>query len=190
MKSIGDHSEQELVAALNRGDRTAFEIIYRTYAPEIFRHIQRNITVREDCEEILHDLFEWLWRKHKEVKLVSLRGYLFKMANNAILMHFRKNKAKRNYEKHFRRFEAIFDSIYNNGQEKAIDPGMLSWLIQNSLDELPARCREAFRLRLNENLSNAEIAQRMNINKGTVENYIVRALSHLHDSYMKLCKAS
>lgn len=190
MTSSGYHTEAELVASLNKGDKKAFEIIYRTYAPEIFRHIRRNITVREDCEEILHDLFEWIWRKHREIKLFSLRGYLFTMANHRIVTYFRKNKVRRKYEKHFALFDALVNYLYEDEGEETIDPDVLETLIQNSLSALPERCQEAFKLRLTENLSNAEIAQRMNINKGTVENYMVRALSHLHYSYQNIHKAS
>lgn len=39
--------------------------------------------------------------------------------------------------------------------------------------------RTAFTLRLNENLSNDQIANRMNISKGTVEHYMMRTLKHL-----------
>jgi RNA polymerase sigma-70 factor (ECF subfamily) len=44
---------------------------------------------------------------------------------------------------------------------------------------LPARCREAFQLRLEQNLSNSEIAQRMHISKRTVEEYMTTAFAHL-----------
>lgn len=187
--NAGHHTEAELVAALAQGDKTAFEIIYRTYASEIFRHIRRNIAVREDCEEILHDMFEWLWRKRKEVRFTSLRGYLFTMANHRMATYFRKSKVRQKYERHFALFEALFNYLYEDEREETIDPDVLENLIQKSLRELPDRCREAFELRLTKNLSNAEIAQRMNINKGTVENYMVRALSHLHYSYRNLYKA-
>lgn len=190
MRTDRYQTEAELAAALNKGDQEAFEAIYRAFAPELFQHIQRNITTSEDCEEILHDIFEWIWRNHDKVKFDSLRNYLFKMANNHILGYFRKAKAKRNYEKHFALFEMAYNYIHADEGEGTIDPDGLKSLLQKSLPELPERCREAFTLRLTENLSNAEIAQRMNIKKDTVENYMVRALSHLHHSYMSLYRAS
>ncbi len=189
MTTAGYHTEAELVAALNAGEKKAFEIIYRKYAPELFRCIQQNITRYEDCEEVLHDIFEWIWKKHTEVKIKSsLKSYLFAMTNNRVLRYFRDNKAKRNYEKHFLLFEAVFE--YSLDQEdKTIDPDVLKSFLQSSIQELPERCREAFTLRL-ENLSNSEIAQQMNLKKDTVENYLVRALSHLRESYQTISRAS
>jgi RNA polymerase sigma-70 factor (family 1) len=189
MKPEYQHTEAELVAALNRGDKNAFEIIYRTHASDIFRHIQRNVPRREDCEEILQDLFEFMWKNRERLQPGSLRSYLLTGANRRVLMYFRKNKAKRNYEKHFMLFEAMFDYLHGEDQSGSIDPKALENLLRTSLDELPERCQEAFRLRLKENLSNTEIAQRMNIKKTTVENYMVRALNHLHQSYQSLYEA-
>lgn len=188
MNLPGHDTDAGLVAALNQGDRKAFEIIYRTYAPEIFRHIQRNITLREDCEEILQDLFESLWKRHKDLKIVSLRPYLFTMAKYKIIRYFQHNRAKRNYERHFILFEAMFDYLFEE-EEESIDPAAFKSLLDNSLPELPERCQAAFRLRLTENLTNAEIADRMHIKKNTVENYMIRALRHLRESYKSIDKA-
>lgn len=190
MSQDGQYTDAVLVAALNAGDRNAFEFIYRAYAPEIFRHIQRNITLREDCEEILQDIFESLWARHKDLKIISLRAYLFTMARYKIIRHFRHNKAKRNYARHYILFEVVFDYLHENEQLETIDPAALKSLLDKSLPELPERCQAAFRLRLQENLSNAEIATRMNIKKDTVENYMIRALRHLRESYQNIYKAS
>lgn len=189
MKLAGYHTEAELVAALNAGDKKAFEIIYRTFAPELFRYIQRNITRYEDCEEVLQDIFEWIWKKHAEVNIKSsLKAYLYAMTNNRVLGYFRAHKAKRNYEKHFLLFEAVVE--YSLEQEdKTIDPDTLKSFLQTSIQELPERCREAVKLRL-ANLSNAEIAEQMNVKKDTVENYLVRALSHLRESYQTISRAT
>ncbi|HTF20662.1 MAG TPA: sigma-70 family RNA polymerase sigma factor [Chryseolinea sp.] len=180
------HSDADLAAALSNGDKKAFEAIYRKYASDLFRHIQRNISRREDCEEILQDVFEWLWKNRSSTVFHSLWGYLFTAVNSRILMYFRKSKARRNYERHYLLFEGVFEYFQEEDARGTIDPEALQSLLQNSLPELPARYQEAFRLRLTENLSNAEIAERMNIKKDTVENYFVRVLRHLHDSYRRL----
>lgn len=178
--SISDH---ELLAALAGGDRRAFEIIYNKYAPELFRHIRRNIQLKEDCEEILQDVFEWLWRNRARGNIYSLWGYLYTAANSKVLMYFRKSKARLNYERHFRVFEIEYDYMQGDQTSRTIDPEAFKDLLESSLAKLPLRHQEAFRLRMLENLSNAEIAKRMNIKKDTVENYFVRVLSHLRESY-------
>ncbi|NOS93028.1 MAG: hypothetical protein HOP30_13985 [Cyclobacteriaceae bacterium] len=43
-------------------------------------------------------------------------------------------------------------------------------------------CREAFQLRIEQNLTNSEIAKRMHISKRTVEDYMTPAFAHLRKS--------
>jgi RNA polymerase sigma-70 factor (ECF subfamily) len=189
MKKQAHHTDAYLVTALNSGDREAFEIIYRTYAPELFRRIQRNVTTREDCEEILHDVFEWLWTKHRELKINSLRPYLYRMIHNRIIKFFLRNKVKRKYERHFLLFEAMYEQLHEEEPDETIDPDTLQSLLDTSLTQLPERCQAAFRLRLS-GMTNGEIAESMNIRKDTVENYMVKAISHLRNSYKSLYRVS
>lgn len=175
------HTEAGLVEALNDGDKNAFEIIYRRHAKDLFRHIQRNVTSYEDCEEILQDVFEGIWKNHQKIKPGSIWGYLYTVTSRKVLLYFRKNKIRRNYEQHFRLFEAVCDYLPEEEKDKTITPEALENLLQTGLAELPERYQEAFKLRLNENLSNTEIAERMNIKKVTVENYMVKTLSHLRN---------
>lgn len=188
MRPYQNHTDATLVTALNQGDTKAFELIYRTYAPEVFRHIQRNITTREDCEEILQDVFESLWAKRKDLKILALRPYIFAMARYKIIRYFQHNKTRKRYARHFLLFEAVFHYVFEEEEQESIDPDTLRSLLDNCLSELPGRCEAAFRLRLTENLSNAEIARRMNIKKDTVENYMIRALRHLRESYRSIYK--
>jgi RNA polymerase sigma-70 factor (ECF subfamily) len=55
----------------------------------------------------------------------------------------------------------------------------LSELIEQSVESLPPRCREIFRMSRYENLKIAEIADQLNISKRTVETQISKALKIL-----------
>jgi RNA polymerase sigma-70 factor (family 1) len=181
-------TDEALVAALCQGEHAAFEAIYKRYATKLFHYIQRNVSSRADAEEILHDIFETLWKNHRTLTIWSLGGYLFTMARNKIIRHFEHNKVKRKYEQHFILFEAAFDFLYEAEADKSIDPAAFNLLIDTGLAQLPERCQAAFKLRLVENLSNAEIARRMNITKATVQNYMTRAIASLREARQNLYK--
>ena len=69
---------------------------------------------------------------------------------------------------------AQIDEIVNAHQELA--------LLAECISELPERCRQAFTLRRVYGLSQREIAERLNIKEGTVEQLIARAVRRCADS--------
>lgn len=172
------HTDEELVAALNKGDRKAFEVIYRKYVRDLFAFARRNISSREDCEEIIQDVFTSIWARHATMKVDALRSYLFTMVKYKVIRYFQHGAVKKRYLDHYRAFEAV----YAHMEDQSLEPEVLQKLIDESLKELPERCRVAFRLRLYENLSNTDIAHRMNITKKTVEVYMFQAFKHLRSS--------
>lgn len=180
MKSLAPYSEEELLHGLNEGNLVIFKFIYSSYAGELITYARRNISSKEDCEEIIQEVFESLWARHKTLKIVSLRFYLFRMVKNKIASYFRHKAVVQKYEEHFLIFEAVYDNL--NEAEKLSD-ATIPDLIERSIQTLPERCQVAIRLRLSENLSNSEIAERMNISRKTVENYIFTVLTHLRAKF-------
>lgn len=56
---------------------------------------------------------------------------------------------------------------------------LLQEIYHKTVDALPERCREVFKLSRNEDLSVKEIAKRLEISPKTVENQMTKALKHL-----------
>ncbi len=183
MNAPHDHSEARLIDALRAGDKTAFEAIYRKFAQGLYNYARRNIPGKEDCEEIVQDIFESLWEQRENLEIRStLEGYLVGMARYKVIRYFRKSALKKKYRDHFLLFEAVYDHMENPAQA---DDAAMQVALDKLISELPDRCREALRLRLSENLSNRDIARRMNINTRTVESYMFRAFNHIRASYRK-----
>lgn len=164
--------EAFLLHSLKKGDRDAFGRIYKHFVPALFKFLHKNISDRDDCEEIIQDLFTSLWQRRESLEIKSLSQYLFGAARFQIIKYIRASKVRTRYEEHYRLFEAVY-------QEEQPDPERLVANLESCLTQLPDRCRTAVLLRLRENLSNAEIARRMNITRKTVEHYMHKALTHL-----------
>ena len=185
MNPYHNHMDTELVDLLRQGDHQAFEMIYRRHAKELFGYALRKIKVREDCEEIVHDVFESLWKRKEELVITSLQHYLLTSVRYVVIRYFSHREVKRKFAEHYQVFEAVYDSMDEKQQH---DPQAVLALLLQHIHDLPDRCQEAIRLRITENLSNGEIARRMNINKGTVQLYISKAFGHLRGSYDKIFK--
>ncbi|MGC3947966.1 MAG: sigma-70 family RNA polymerase sigma factor [Chryseolinea sp.] len=173
-------NEVELLASLQSGDQSAFESIYRRYSKELYRRARRLILNKEDCEEIIQEVFESLWRKRNSAEIRSLRAYLYRAVANKVMDHIRKDYRHKRYVEHFRLFEAL----YSQGETG----NNLSQMIEAGLRQLPERVQMAIRLRLSENLSNDEIAQRMKVTNKTVENYMHQVYAHFRAKFPRIAR--
>jgi RNA polymerase sigma factor (sigma-70 family) len=78
---------------------------------------------------------------------------------------------------------ALFSTAHlDNSNEEIMYLKDPQYSIDASISELPEKCRRAFRLSRMEHEPNLPIAERMNISKRTVENYLSQALKHLRTS--------
>jgi RNA polymerase sigma-70 factor (family 1) len=181
MKDLNE--DDLLVISLRGGDVVAFQKIYSKYNRPLLAFARRNISAIEECEEIIQDLFETLWSRRHSLEVSSLRHYLYSSVRYKIIRHFQHSRVKQKYEEHYRFFEEVYDAVEKEDREDIV---LIQERLDRCLNDLPERCQVVFRLRLYENLSNSEIAERMKITKKTVEVYIFKAFSHLRSSYHKI----
>jgi RNA polymerase sigma-70 factor (family 1) len=184
MNPYEHHTDSDLVQLLIAGDRIAFEIIYHRYAAQLYRYARARISSSEDCQEMVQDVFESLWIRHESLSIDSLARYLFTSIRYMIIRYFYQRGVRQRYLDHY----AIFSEIYDSVSLQPDDPDQLQKELINSLNGLPERCRMAMTLRLKDNLSNGEIASRMNITKKTVEIYMSQAIAHLRTVLRPLYK--
>ena len=192
MNSLTNHSDMDLLSLLMEGDRQAFEVIYNRYVGRLYSYARKSISAQEDCEEIIQEVFESLWARHENLDIHALesnteplRSYLFTMVKYKVIRYFQHSKVRQKFEEHFRLFEAVYDNVMDVENE----PTLIQAILEKGLAGLPERCQQAMRLRLVENLSNDDIAKRMNIKKTTVEFYMVTAVGHLKANFRTLYKA-
>jgi RNA polymerase sigma-70 factor (ECF subfamily) len=179
-----NHSDADLVTLLTGGDRKAFETIYRRYASDLYRYARKNVPLKEDCEEMVQDVFESLWLRRENLRIDALRHYLLKSVRYKVIRYFRKRGVQQRYIDHYKIFATLYDTI----DSEKHNPEALQEMLVKSLAGLPERCQVAMKLRITENLSNQEVANRMNITKRTAELYMSKALCHLRTSFPELYK--
>lgn len=174
-----DYSDSELLVMLANGSKPAFEIIYRNYVSELYRFARSRISSGEDCREMVQDVFESLWVRRESLNIDSLKSYLFSSIRYMIIRYFYQRGVKQRYLEHYNTFSELFDTIATPDEDAE---GLQCALIK-ALDGLPERCRIAMTMRLRENLTNREIAERMHVTRKTVENYMTQAIRHLRATF-------
>lgn len=173
----GNHDQLRLVASLKEGDQKAFDLIYNSIANRLYLYILKKIGNKEISEEILQEVFIALWDNRNSIEVdTSLDAYLYGIARNKIFSFMRSEHVRKKYTAEF----SLFAQRYrDNSVEEAMDVKDLQNVLQERISELPPKCQTAFRMSRFEHEPISQIAERMNISTGTVENYITQALRHL-----------
>lgn len=184
MNSYSNYRDEELIVLLLSGDDKAFEAIYLRYLKALSSYARKRISNKHDCDEIIQDVFESLWQRHSAIAHVTiLEAYLYRMVKYKIIRYYQHNQVVQKYADHFKAFALMAEEMH---EEKEVEN--LRAVINQSMSLLPERCQMAVRLRIDENLSNGDIAKVMNIDKATVKRYITSALQHFRKAHSPIYK--
>ncbi|HEY3404715.1 MAG TPA: RNA polymerase sigma-70 factor [Ohtaekwangia sp.] len=176
-------TDTDLLHQLRLGEESAFTLLYKRYASPLLHYTATRIP-REDAEEIVQEVFVSLWARRESLRAeVEVKPYLFASVKYMIIRYMQKQKVKQKHAEHVRAFAELYESVKEEHDLR--DMHNVQLLLEKGLEELPERCRQAVRLRVFENLSNSEIAERMKISKPTVENYMVSAVKYLKGVWKK-----
>ena len=181
MKTIKD--DILLLNFIREGDKLAFKHLFETYFTSLCRFMHVYINDKRIVEELALDIFMYIWENKKTFQIhLSLKAYLFQAARNKCLNELRKKKLTVSLD------EINTDSI--DSDIMSLERDELYTLIQDAVCALPEKCREVFQLSRDENLTNKEIAEKLNLSVKTVEAQITKALKRikafLGDAYFYL----
>lgn len=85
--------EALLLARIQAGDETAFVETYELFAPKLYRHALFRTSAPETAEDILSETFVRAWEsvRSKATEIRHLKAFLYRIADNLIIDHYRKN---------------------------------------------------------------------------------------------------
>jgi len=170
--------DQYLIQGLKTKNKIVFDFVFHYYYSGLCAFAERFVGDKNAVEDIVQDLFITLWIKHNQIQISSsLRNYLFTSVKNRSLDYLKKEKKKTqhlNSTNHLQNHSENFSTFWFAESE-------LETLVEKSLNKLPARCREIFKLSRFEGFKNQEIAEQLGISKRTIELQISNALKFLRE---------
>jgi RNA polymerase sigma-70 factor (family 1) len=172
--------DQALWTAIQQDSELAFATLYERYWSILYSNAYNYLKDKDACMDIVHDIFISIWKKRHEVEIVSFKHYLTQSTRYQIYKKLESNNKSKVVQLEEWR-ENSENVISNEGEEKILYRD-LEQKLDVLMENLPKRCREIFILSRRQNLSNVEIAEKLNISKRTVENQLTYALQHLRAS--------
>jgi RNA polymerase sigma-70 factor (ECF subfamily) len=167
--------EKDLFEKIKKGDEKSFEILFHKYYGHLCLFATKIINDDVASEEIVQDFFVKLWEKREQIFIeTSIQNYLFRSIKNLCLNFIQHNKTK------IRHAQIVLSEVENNFSDDSNYPEInLAEKIEESINSLPEKRREIFRLSRQEGLKYHEIAQKLNISIKTVETQMSLAIKTL-----------
>lgn len=173
MKYFETYTDVQLLQLIKGGDRKAFESIYKKYWPILFDTAYKRVKSKEAAEEIIQELFTYLWCKREELQLThSFSTYIHVALKYRIFNYIRKEINNNKYVDHIKKSQPHF----NNAVEESVLYNELNLALEKEINNLPKKCKQVFHLSRKENLTLKEIAAELDISINTVEKHLGKAL--------------
>jgi RNA polymerase sigma-70 factor (ECF subfamily) len=171
-------SDEELLTAMSKGDKLAFDEIYKRYAGQLRGYFMNMLwRDKEKAEDFVHDLFAKLIRNPEYFDVTrSFKTWLFSVASNMCKNEYKKQEVRKNTSTGIDDYRTI--SASSNVMNEVHD-SQFKEAFEESLNKLDEKHREVFTLRHFDGLSMKEIAEIMEINEGTVKSRLFYATKQL-----------
>ncbi len=150
--------------------RGTVEALYREQASALRLFVNRIVRNRSEAEDIVQETFLRVWRALEQGGVNSPRAVLYKAARNLALNHIRNDKLRQS-EAMRTAFGDVFPSRNDTAEEQII-ASEEAVACRRLMDGLPLRCREAFVLRVVDELSYKEMSRQMQLSVSTIEKHI------------------
>lgn len=183
MESYNTFSDQQLLALLRQDDSEAFSEIYNRYWSPLFSTAYKRLRDKEQCRDVLQNLFTDIWNRKNSFQVENLAAYLHSSVRFLLYKQLAKSPLRAVYYQEFEETIAspfLADDLVNDKE--------LMKLLESWIEALPEKRRKIFLLYYSEDLSTSEIAERLGVSRKTVQNQIVNANVYLRTRFAQfLC---
>lgn len=142
-----------------------FESEAKLHEPLLRAWLRRRFPASMDVDDLVQESYLRLLRARPADQVRSPKAFLFAIARNLALDQLRRRSASGEVLLPADASHAVADDVPATDE---LERGRELELLQQAMAALPARCREIFRLRKVQGLSQAEIAARLGISEHTV----------------------
>lgn len=156
-------TDAALIERIGRGDRDAFDELYRRFARPVLALAVRQLGDSGRAEDAAQETFAAVWRSARSFR--SERGtgsaWLYAVARHAIIDRARQRRDAL--------AEAPDEASPDAGPAEQAELSWLTWRVHTALQKLPERERVVLELAYWSGLSQSEIASYLNVPLGTVK---------------------
>ena len=177
----GDREDLELHRRLSRGDREAFDELYRRYAPTAYGIAYRLLGQQLLAQDVVHDAFLALWRAPEAFDAArgAFRSFFLALVHHRAVDTIRREERIRAREGRAANLES---TVGEDLSERVVDEDFVARRrreVRDSLADLSAEQRQVLEMAYFEGKTQVRIAEELGIPLGTVKTRTFAALRKL-----------
>lgn len=171
----------EVMARLRLGDSSALGALLQQYWSPLVVYLRELLNDREAALDVAQEAFLELWDHRRTWSpRGSVRAFLYRVARHRALNRIRDDRNRARFAPHLDAVERARHVAPSPLQ--LLEQAELRSILEEAIEALPPRRREAFRLAYLHDLTHDEIAQVLGISRQTVKNQVSAALAQLRRS--------
>ncbi len=175
-----DSNDQLLWQEMKNGDQLALASLFKRHYQTLFDYSYKFCRDEELAKDCIQELFSYIWQRRTNLAdVVAVKTYLLTAIRRELIKNLKKqrNSFKKNQKlTQNLEFFAFSPEDLLLMKEQNIS---LKKLIQEMLDQIPARMREVLYLKTYSSLTYQEISVVMNISPQVARNYLYEALKRM-----------
>ena len=168
-----------IIKNIKEGDVLSFDNIFKKYNKKVYYFAFSYLKNKQEAEDVVQEVFMNIWKCRDQInEYYVFSKYLFKITYNETCKKFRKQASDK------KQLEVVQQnfSLEDNSTSLDIEYNNLLETVNLLIEKLPSRQKNIFLLNIKEQLTNDQIAQKLNISKKTVENYMAKAKTSIKNS--------
>jgi RNA polymerase sigma-70 factor (ECF subfamily) len=181
-----NESHIDLFHAHAKGDKNAYEQLYKLYFPRLYAFSFKIINDGNLAKDLVQNVFIKIWESPASVNIDNPESFIYQMVRNACLNYIRHIKVvdnlKSKVKDHYLGEELYYIDMVGDKPYILIEKELEGRII-DVMNSLPEKCLAVFRLSRIDGLKNREIADQLGISLKAVEKHISKALQIYRNNF-------
>ncbi|MGB3849969.1 MAG: RNA polymerase sigma-70 factor [Tunicatimonas sp.] len=168
-----EQDEASLLHQLAQGNQQALQQLFDRHYVALCRVALRLVHRSEVAEEIVQDVFVYLWEKRGDWQITtSVGAYLARAVRNRCLNHLKSRAARYDWSEEIQDYQHPVDT----GPDDTLQVAELTAALERILPQLPEKCGLVFSLIRYEERSYQEVADQLGVSVKAIEYHMGKAL--------------
>ncbi len=164
----------KILKSVAAGDKTAFDMLFKLFYAKVHRFVLTLLKNNDDADDVAQMIFTKLWMKHERLATVNdFDSYLFVLSKYTTINYISASKVIPF------NIDSLPDIATKSNPHDDVVAKDLQLLIDMVVENMPPQRQTIYRMSREQHLKNEVIAQKLGLQKKTVENHINLALKEI-----------